>query len=206
MTNRTVLFFLLCLIHLPLWAADYPLSADVRDTTYDHSWYIGATIGDLHYKQSNLEDFGLKDYRLIVGKQFGRVFAAEMHVGTGSDDTQNIFGIPTTLSVDNYVAGFLRANLTFTSEDWDYNRFRLYGLLGGTRIETTSSDPVVTRSGVQNSFSAGVGMEFFFDNVGFQLGYIRYVTNTLNNHDYTLDSIHLGIIYQFGDSLVDNGR
>lgn len=206
MINRTVFYFLLCLFPFPLWAADYPLSADVRDTTYDHSWYIGASLGDMQYKQSNLTDFGLKDYRFIVGKQFGRVFAAEMHVGTGSDDTQNIFGTPTTLSVDNYVAGFLRANLTFTSEDWDYNRFRLYGMVGGTRVETTSSDPVVTRSGAQNSVSAGVGMEFFFDNVGVQLGYTRYVSNTLNNHDYTLDSIHLGIIYQFDNGLVENVR
>lgn len=202
-SSRFLLSVILYCCAVPLWAVEQ--HATLPDSTYDESWYMGLAYGNMHYNQDNLPEFGVNDYRLILGKQFNRVFAAEVHVGTASDDTQPIFGTPTTLSINNYVAGFVRANLTFTDADWNYNRFRLYGLLGGTRVDATSSDPATTRSGVQSSVSFGAGLEFFFENVAIQLGYTRYVTNTLNDHDFTLDSLHLGFIYQFGGA-VENAK
>ena len=130
-------------------------------------------------------------------KNFNKYFAVEAHAGTGTDDTQSVYGIPVQLSLDYYVAAFARANLTFTSEEWEHNRLRLFGMLGVTYIETTSSDPVTTRSGSQGSLSAGVGVEVFVDNIGIQLGYTRYVNESNNNKDYSLDSAYLGLIYEF---------
>lgn len=206
MITRILLSLLLISASLNTWAENLAQSLDAHDPNYDSSWYLGAAVGTLTYQQSNLANFNMSDYRLILGKQLNRVLAAEVHVGMGNDDTRLISGVPVTLSVDSYVAGFLKANLTFASKDWNYNRFRLYGMLGGTRIKTSSSDTVVTRSGVQTSVSAGVGMEFFIDNVAIQLGYTRYVNASANNHDYSLDSLHLGVIYQFGKNQVVNAN
>ena len=106
--------------------------------------------------------------------------------------------MPVRLSIDNYVAGFIKLNATYAFEDWDYNRLRLFAMLGGTRVSSSSSDPVTTSSGTQNSASAGVGVEFFRENIGVQLGFTRYVSSSVNNNKYTLDSLYLGVIYQFG--------
>ena len=172
----------------------------------DTNWYMGVALGSLTYRQSNLPNFSLNDYQLIVGKQLNRVIAAEVHVGTGTDDTRLISGIPTTLSVDSYVAAFLKANLTFSMKDADNKRVRLYGLLGGSRVSSTSSDPATTQSGVQTSVAAGAGLEFFVDNIALQIGFTRYVNASANNHDYTLDSLHVGVIYQFDDRQAGNAR
>ena len=206
MITRIFLGLLFAIASLNVWAENAAHSFAGGESDYDSSWYIGAAYGAMSYRQTGLTDFGLKDYRLIIGKQLNRVFDAEVHAGKGSSDTQLVSGVPVTLSVDSYVAGFLKANLTFTAADWDYNRFRLYGMLGGARVQTTSSDPVTTQSGAQNSVSAGVGMEFFLDNVAIQLGYTRYVNGSANNSKYSLDSLHLGFIYQFGGNKVVNGN
>lgn len=206
MIARIFISLFLVLASLNAWAENVSQSLKEHDPNYDDSWYIGAALGALSYQQSNINNFGLSDHRLILGKQLNRVFAVEVHVGNGSSDTQLVSGVPVTLSVDNYVAGFIKANATFASEDWNYNRFRVYGMLGGTRIQTSSADPVTTSSGVQTSASAGVGMEFFRDNIAIQFGYTRYINRSANNHDYSLDSLHLGVIYQFGSNKVVNAN
>jgi len=173
------------------------------DPNYDTSWYMGVALGAMHYRQSNIDGYDMSERRLILGKQFSRAIAAEVHLGKASSDTQQISGIPVTLKVNNYLAGFLKFNLTFASRDWNYNRFRVYGMLGGSRIDSTSSDPGSTSSGVQTGVAGGVGMEFFIDNFAVQLGYTRYLSAHSNNQDYTLDSLHLGVIYQFGSQLAN---
>jgi len=173
------------------------------DPNYDTSWYMGLALGTMHYRQSDINGYDLADRRLILGKQISRAIAAEIHLGKTSSDTQLISGFPVTLKVNNYLAGFLKFNLTFESKDWDYNRFRLYGMLGGSRIDSTSSDPGTTSTGVQTGVAGGVGMEFFIDNFALQLGYTRYLSTNSNNHNYTLDSLHLGVIYQFGSQVAN---
>lgn len=205
-TRILISLLLLCFVNAYCRAEDLAHTLEDQDAHYSKFWYVGAAIGSMNYQQSNLHSYGMSDRRLIVGKQLSKVFALEMHLGNASSDTQLVSGVPVSLSVDNYLAGFLKAKLTFTSKDWKYNRFQLYGMLGGTRIKTTSSDPVATSSGVQTSVSAGAGMEFFSDNLGIQLGYTRYVTGSANAHDYTLESLHLGVIYQFGGNQVVNAN
>lgn len=197
MISRLLLSLFLVLLSMPIWAADIPRYYDTVQSDYDTSWYLGASLGSFTYHQSNLTDFSLSDRRLIIGKQLNQVFALEMHVGNSGSGTQTVSGVPVTLSVDNYVSGFLKVNATFADEDWNYNRLRLFAMLGGTRLQSTSTDPVATSSGTQSSVSAGVGAEFFFDNIGIQLGYTRYVNGSANNNDYSLDSMYLGVIYQF---------
>jgi hypothetical protein len=206
MKARLILSLLLALISLKSYAQELAKTLEEHDSNEDSSWYIGAALGALTYQQTNLRDFRVDDQRLILGKQLNRTFALEMQVGNGSSDTQLVSGVPVRLAVNNYVAGFLKANATFTAEDWSDSRFRVYGMLGGTRVQTTSTDPVTTSSGTQTSVSAGVGMEFFHDNIGIQLGYTRYVSGSANNHKYSLDSLHLGVIYQFGSDKVANGN
>lgn len=167
-------------------------------TELDTSWYMSLAFGAMKYQQENLEDFEMDDYRLVIGKQLNRVFAVEAHAGTGSEDTQPVYGLPVTLSIDYYVAGFAKANYTHA---WENKSLRLYGMLGGTYVESTSSDPVLSRSGSQGSLSAGVGLEMFADNIGIQLGYTRYVNESNNNNDYSLDSLHLGFVYYFADMI-----
>lgn len=185
---------LLLLVAVPLCIVPgaASIAADV-----DESWYMGVAAGAMRYQQDNLEDYELSDYRLMLGKNINRNFAVEAHAGIGGDDSRPVYGLPVSLSVDYYVAGFVKANITFDSPDWGHNRLRLYGMLGGTYIETTSSDPVTTRSGSQGSVSAGMGVEMFVDNIGIQLGYTRYVHGSHNNVDYSLDSAYLGVMYEF---------
>jgi hypothetical protein len=173
------------------------------DPNYDTSWYVGVGLGAMHYRQSNINGYDLSDRRLIVGKQLSRAIAAEVHLGNSSSDTQAISGVPVSLKVNNYVAGFIKLNLTMESKDWNYNRFRLYGMLGGTRVDSTSTDPGSASSGVQTGIAGGVGMEFFIDNIAIQLGYTRYLSGNSNNQNYTLDSLHLGVIYQFGSQVAN---
>lgn len=188
---------MLVLLCLPTWAVSADRFSKDEMSAYDHSWYMGLAFGQFTYQQDNLSDFTMTDRRLIFGKQLSRVFALEVHVGNSSSDTQLVSGVPVTLKVDNYVAGFLKMNATFASKEWDYNRLRLYALIGGTYLKATSTDPGSTSDGSQSSVAGGVGLEFFHENLGFQLGYTRYLTGSSNNQDYNLDSLYLGIIYQF---------
>lgn len=198
MITRILLSLLFILFCLDAWAAPIERFNEEPSSEYDTSWYVGAAYGQFKYKQTNLDDFSLSEHRLILGKQLSRVFALEVHIGNSSSNTQLVSGVPVTLSIDNYVAGFLKLNATYAFEDWNYNRLRLFALIGGTRVESTSTDPVTSSKGTQNSASAGVGVEIFHDNIGIQLGYTRYVNGSSNSNDYSLDSLYLGIIYQFG--------
>jgi hypothetical protein len=202
MQLRIILCVLLTVISLPSRAADTttPEFEQEYKSEYDTSWYVGAAYGQFTYSQNNQQDFTMTDRRLIIGKQLNRVFALELHAGNSSSDTQLVSAVSTTIKVDNYVAGFLKINATYAFEDWDYNRLRLFALLGGTHTQATTTDSVNSRDGSQNSFSAGLGIEIFRDNVGIQLGYTRYVNGSSINNDYTLDSLYLGVIYQFGSN------
>jgi hypothetical protein len=206
MKKRIFLSLLLAIISLNSWAENLAHSLAATDPNYDSSWYLGADIGAMSYEQANLNAFRMGDRRLVLGKNLNRIFALEMQLGNSSSDTEVVSGVPVTLTVDNYVAGFLKANLTFTSKDWKYNRFRLYGMLGGTRLKTTSDDTVVSTSGIQTSVSAGVGMEFLIDNIGIRLGYTRYVNRSSNSIKYSLDSLYLGVVYQFGQDTIVNAH
>jgi hypothetical protein len=201
MIKSSLIISMLMIVTLA-WGKEDPHTTSDK-SPYDHSWYIGTALGSLRYRQANLNDFDARDFRLVLGKQINRAIAAEIHLGSGTSATERVLGVPVTLSFDNYVAGFLKANLTFASEDWDYNRVRLYALLGGTRVQATSSDSINTQSGVQTSVAGGVGVEVFLDNVGIQLGYTRYLKGDFNGNDYTLDSLYLGFTYQFGDNVED---
>ena len=206
MKKRIFLSLLFACISLNSRAENLAHSLAATDPNYDSSWYVGAALGAMSYQQSNLNAYRMADRRLIFGKNLSRIFAVEMHLGNSSSDAEVVSGVPVTLTVDNYVAGFLKANLTFTAKEWKYNRFRLYGMLGGTRLKTTSSDAVVTRSGVQTSVAAGVGMEFLIDNIAIQLGFTRYVNRSADSVKYSLDSLHLGVVYQFGQEKIVNAH
>lgn len=181
-------------------------SVSARAEQANDHWYLGVAVGALTYQQSNLANFNLNDHHLILGKQINRYLSAEAHLGSSGSDSVQLSSIPVTLQVDNYLAGFVKARLNVTPADWDTKRLHLYGLLGGTRIKTTSSDPGYTQSGVQTSVAAGAGLEFQSDNIAVQFGYIRYVSGSANNHDYALDSLHIGIIYQFADKQAGNAK
>lgn len=160
-------------------------------------------MGAMTYQQSGINTFRLEDHRLILGKQLNRALAIEVHIGNSSTDTEIVGGLPTRLTIDNYIAGFFKANITFASKDWDYNRFRLYGMVGGTRIQSTTNDTVTVQSGVQTSVAAGIGMEFFLDNIAVQFGYTRYVNESTGSSSYNLDSMHIGVVYQFGRNVAN---
>jgi hypothetical protein len=198
MITRILLSLMLTLLSFHIWAEPPSRYLEEPHSDYDKSWYIGAAYGQMTYSQSNRTDFTMSEHRLIIGKQLSRIFALEMHVGDSAKDTQVVTGIPVTVEVDNYVSGFLKVNATYAFEDWDYNRVRLFALLGGTRLQSTSTDPLATSNGTQSSVSAGIGAEVFYDNIGIQIGYTRYVNGNSNSQDYSLDSLYLGVIYQFG--------
>lgn len=206
MHKRIILLLAFIFFSHVSWAQSLARSIAATDPGYDNSWYMGVAIGAMTYNQSDLNAFKMQDRRLIIGKQVNRGLAFEMHVGNSSSDTTIVTGVPVTLSVDNYIAGFVKGTLTFTSKDWKYNRFRLYGMLGGTRLKATSDDTVVTSSGVKTSASAGVGMEFLVDNINIQLGFTRYINRSSGGVNYSLDSLHLGMVYLFGQNKVVNAR
>jgi len=190
------------LLGLSVFAASLPAWAnDVED-----NWYLGAGVGAISYQQSNLDKFSLDQRFLFVGKQFNRYLAAELQLGNSGSDTNQVSGIPVTLTVDNFVAGFVKASLSVSPQSWNHKRLRVYGMLGGTRIKTTSSDPGYTQSGVQTSLSAGAGLELQVNNLAVQLGYTQYVTGSDSGHNYTLDGLHIGVVYLFGDGQVGNAK
>ena len=139
----------------------------------------------------------MDDKRLVVGKQWNRYLATEVHLGGGVDATESINGIPVHLKIDNYVAGFIKAALNIDAPVKDIDRFRVYGLLGASRVKSTSDDTMFTQSSAQTHVAFGVGVEVIVDQLALQLGYLRYVNGSANGHDYTLDSLHLGVMYEF---------
>jgi hypothetical protein len=177
------------------WAAEPAQPGEAIDL--DHNWYAGIALGSLRYAQSNLSDYRMTDHRVVIGKQLNAHFAAEIHLGNSATDTQNVTGVPVTLQVDNYMAGFLKASFNLVNPASYVDRVRLYGLFGASRVKTTSDDTLVSRSGVQTSAALGIGIEAIADNLALQLGYTRYVNGSANSHDYSLDSLYLGVVYEF---------
>ncbi|MBI1423941.1 MAG: outer membrane beta-barrel protein [Gammaproteobacteria bacterium] len=177
------------------WADDLPDRS--HKPNLDNNWYAGLALGTLAYRQDTLPDFRMDDRRIVVGKQWNRYLGTEVHLGGGVDDTESINGIPVHLRIDNYVAGFIKGSFNVDAPVKDMDRLRVYGLLGVSRIKATSDDTVFSQSGAQTRAAFGMGLELIVDRLALQLGYLRYVNGSANGHDYTLDSLHLGVMYEF---------
>ncbi len=195
MPIRIILSICLCVASLSVWGAEV-----------DDPWYVGAGFGTLTYQQNNLDKVNLNQRYLFVGKQINQHLSAEVHLGNSGSDTIQVSGIPVTLKVDNFVAGFVKGHLSISPQDWNNKNLRVYGMLGGTRIKTTSSDPGYTQSGIQTSISAGAGIELQVNNLAVQLGYLQYVNGSDSGHNYSLAGLHVGIMYLFGDDQVRDAK
>lgn len=163
-------------------------------------YYIGFGYGQGSYEQANSSAYEFADFKLKFGRDLNEYIAVEVHAGLGGKDTQTFSGTPVSLEIENYFALFLRGNINLTGSASLYHQIKLYGLFGGTYLNTNASDGAVTRDGTEYSLAYGLGLEVYgSDNTAIYLGWERYVDDDNNGIAYTFETLSVGFVYHFDE-------
>lgn len=142
--------------------------------------YVGVQYGIGNYSEKNIsEDF--KPTALIgrFGYFYRPNISIEARLGAGiEDDTQfltelGVSGLDASFELDSILGAYARGHINLTESS------SLYGVLGFSRIEATTSVPAfpaASSTGDESSFSYGVGVDIAIGGSGtLNIEYIRYL-------------------------------
>lgn len=156
-------------------------------------YYYGVMAGSNKYEEPGFE-FKVNAFGGKLGYRLNDLLAAEVHgyIG-GSDDAES--GLNTVSFNLGYItSAFVRADWVPVSD----GRIRVFGLLGLSSgdLEFTSGSTKVSATEVGLSF--GAGMELYANREhGIYMQWNRYLDDTLNGADYTLDGLGVGYMRNF---------
>lgn len=146
--------------------------------------YVGIDYQMGTYTQNNT-DINPEALRLRAGTELNKYLGVEAQAGISTaSDTLIVTGIAVDVKVDSFYSLFLRPQLSIS------NAVSVYGLIGGTYIDvsSSSSNPVNNNSGFTHTTSYGAGVDFNIKN-GIRLGadFIQYMD------DYSAVSVGIRI-------------
>lgn len=148
--------------------------------------YVGIDYQMGTYTQ-NKTDINPEALRLRAGTEINSYLAVEAQAGVGTaSDTYMANRVQFDIKVDSFYSLFLRPQLSIS------NAISVYGLLGGTYIDvsSTSSKPTISPSdsGFTHTASYGAGVDFTIKN-GVRIGadFIQYMD------DYSAVSVGIRI-------------
>lgn len=146
--------------------------------------YVGIDYQMGTYNLNNT-DVNPEAFRLRAGTEINRYLAVEAQAGLGTaSDTYKVTGGQVDIKVDSFYSLFLRPQLNLT------NTVSVYGLVGGTYIDVSSTSAIATnnKQGFTHTTSYGAGLDFTIKN-GIRLGadFIQYMD------DYSAVSVGIRI-------------
>jgi len=115
------------------------------------------------------------------GYYFNNYFSVEGRIGFSvGDDTQNLFGVPVTVELDNMFGAYALGHVPLR------DLFQLYGLVGLTQGELTASAFGTSINEDDSDLSFGVGAKFdMTPSMSLGIEYASYITES----DYDVDGL-----------------
>lgn len=158
-------------------------------------FYVGGGVTGWNFSSDYFSDYSSAGLSLRAGLDISENFAIESHLTIGGDDTNTYFdpfyGTYTDkVELDSLVSLFAKAKLPINEN------FRLYGLLGVSRIELTVSDSYgYSISDNDTNVAVGLGTEFDVTSNFFIGG--DFIRHSLNDSDYDFDTFSVIGAYRF---------
>lgn len=157
-------------------------------------WYYGLQLADLTYEQEDVPDLDPPGLVFRIGYTDGGLLAYEGRVGAGLSSSDVEFDFPPLgdvefeIEIDHLLGAYLMLQTDLTPV------FSVYGIIGVTRVEVTSSIETTPVSGSvtdsETGLSFGIGTNFgSSDAYRFNVEYMSYVDES----DFSLDAISIGV-------------
>lgn len=161
----------------------YGYGYDRGDYSYGSGFYIGASAGEILYKEQGLATMAPGVAFLQIGQQFNPYLAIEGRVGGGlSGDNFQFFHVNVPLVYGGYVKGMLPLS------PW----FSLYGMAGVGGMQIHRNYPDFNSSNA--SLSGGVGGEFtLYGGATVHAEWVRLDSGNNEGYDFTADQLSVGV-------------
>ena len=156
-------------------------------------YYFGVMAGSTKYEEPGF-DFKVDAFGGKLGYRLNDLLAAEVHalIG-GSDEVQSGLN-DVSFNLGYVTSAFVRADWVPVSD----GRVRVYGLLGFSSADLEFASSSTTVSATETGVSFGAGMELYANREhGIYFHWNRYLDDTLNGADYTLDGLGVGYMRNF---------
>jgi hypothetical protein len=152
----------------------------------DVGFYIGASAGEIFYKEQGLDTIAPSVAFLNVGVQFNPYLAVEGRIGGGIDgDDFRGYHVDVPLVYGGYVKGMLPVS------PW----FAPYAIAGVGGLQLNRNYPDFNSNDV--AFSYGVGAEFrIYGGATIHAEWARMDHGTNDGYDYTADQLSVGVSFR----------
>ena len=150
---------------------------------YSSGFYIGASAGEIYYKEQGLATIVPSVAFLQIGQQFNPYLAIEGRLGGGiAGDQFQYFHVDVPLVYGGYVKGMLPVS------PW----FSLYAIAGVSGLQLHRNYPDFNSNDV--SLSGGLGGEVtFYGGVSLHAEWARLDNGTNDGYGYTADQFSVGV-------------
>lgn len=150
--------------------------------------YVGVDITSNNIKDE-VDQYHLASAGLHLGNEFNDYIALETRVGTGfKDDTANVNGIDIDVSLEHYVAGFVKL------QSPEYRGLKAHILAGIAQIKIQARALGQSRTIQSTDFAFGAGVSYdLTENTDVKLEYINFNQKELTHYH----AVNLGMSYNF---------
>jgi hypothetical protein len=149
-------------------------------------FYIGASAGEIFYKEQGLDTIVPGVAFLNIGEQFNSYLALEGRLGAGiTGDEFRFYHVAVPLVYGGYVKGMLPVS------PW----LSVYALAGAGGAQLHRNYPNFNSNDV--AFSYGLGSEFaLYGGARIHAEWVRLDNGTNDGFDYTLDQLSIGVSWR----------
>jgi hypothetical protein len=167
--------------------AAYGYGYDGAGYADDSGFYIGASAGELFYKEQGLDTIAPGVAYLNIGEQFNSYLALEARLGAGfTGDQFRFYHVDVPLVYGGYLKGMLPVS------PW----LSVYALAGVGGAQLHRNYPDFNSNDV--AFSYGLGSEFaLYGGARIHAEWVRLDNGTNDGFDYTLDQLSVGVSWRF---------
>jgi outer membrane immunogenic protein len=150
---------------------------------YGGGFYIGASAGEIFYKEQGLDTIVPSVVFAHIGEQFNPYLAIEGRIGGGiTGDEFRFFHLDVPLVYGGYAKGMLPVS------PW----FSVYAIAGVAGMQLHRNYPNFNSNDV--GFSAGLGGEFtLYGGARLHAEWARLNSGTNDGYDYTVDQLSVGV-------------
>jgi len=165
----------------------YGYGYDSGAYNYGGGFYIGASVGEIYYKEQGLDTMVPSVAFLNIGEQFNPYLAIEGRLGAGiTGDQFRFFHVDVPVVYGGYVKGMLPMTPWFSG----------YAIAGVGGVQLHRNYPNFNSNDV--GFSVGLGGEFaLYGGARIRAEWARLDSGTNDGFDYTVDQLSVGASWHF---------
>ena len=163
----------------------YGYGYDSGAYNYGGGFYIGASVGEIYYKERGLDTMVPSVAFLNIGEQFNPYLAIEGRLGAGiTGDQFRFFHVDVPVVYGGYVKGMLPMTPWFSG----------YAIAGVGGVQLHRNYPNFNSNDV--GFSVGLGGEFaLYGGARIRAEWARLDSGTNDGFDYTVDQLSVGVTW-----------